>query len=94
MEKDFPISSYPLEQSEFLYDSKLGKRLRKKLSSMGFDLLQWAAPKNRKKARDKFKGKKNTEFDYSMFHYRLGSYADNHPAPSETKSRNKKMENC
>lgn len=25
MEKDFPISSYPLEQTEFLYDSKQGK---------------------------------------------------------------------
>ena len=25
MEKDFPISNYPLEQTEFLYDSKQGK---------------------------------------------------------------------
>ena len=24
MEKDFPISNYPLEQTEFLYDSKQG----------------------------------------------------------------------
>ena len=25
MDKEFPISNYPLEQTEFLYDSKLGK---------------------------------------------------------------------
>ena len=24
MDKEFPISNYPLEQTEFLYDSKLG----------------------------------------------------------------------
>ena len=25
LEKDFPISNYPLEQTEFLYDSKQGR---------------------------------------------------------------------
>jgi len=29
MEKDFPISNYPLEQTEFLYDSKKGTNLLK-----------------------------------------------------------------
>ena len=29
MEKDFPISNYPLEQTEFLYDSKQGKGNKK-----------------------------------------------------------------
>ena len=28
MEKDFPISNYPLEQTEFLYDSKQGKGIK------------------------------------------------------------------
>ena len=28
MEKDFTISNYPLEQTEFLYDSKKGTNLR------------------------------------------------------------------
>jgi len=39
MENDFPISNYPLEQTEFLYDSKQGKR--------------------------------HTQYDYSMFRYRV-----------------------
>ena len=29
MEKDFPISNYPLEQTEFLYDSKQGRMIKK-----------------------------------------------------------------
>ena len=29
MEKDFPISNYPLEQTEFLYDSKQGRGSRR-----------------------------------------------------------------
>ena len=28
MEKDFPISNYPLEQTEFLYDSKQGRMMK------------------------------------------------------------------
>ena len=30
MEKDFPISNYPLEQTEFLYDSKQGMMIKNK----------------------------------------------------------------
>ena len=30
MEKDFPISNYPLEQTEFLYDSKQGMIIKNK----------------------------------------------------------------
>ena len=36
MEKDFPISNYPLEQTEFLYDSKQGMIIKnKRLMSHG-----------------------------------------------------------
>ena len=68
MDKEFPISNYPLEQTEFLYDSKLG--------TVDFSLIisahSWSHTKmtydNRPKARDKFEDKRNTHFDYSMFH--------------------------
>ena len=41
MEKDFPISNYPLEQTEFLYDSKQGKVI-KEMKPSGNYPISWA----------------------------------------------------
>ena len=81
MKKDFAISSYPLEQTEFLYDSKQGmvdffwsKFFLEKMMDLKPPFFQsvFTMYKNQRKARDKFEDEQNTQFDYSMFHYRMG----------------------
>ena len=97
LEKDFPISNYPLEQTEFLYDSKQGMVIKIPRMSEDCDEIVPILVQNRRKfwdykmgrsgsrfrieypnwldhlkARDQFVDEKNTQFDYSMFHYREG----------------------
>ena len=97
LEKDFPISNYPLEQTEFLYDSKQGRVIENPRMSKDCDEIVRILIQNRRKlwdnkmgqsgsrfrneylnwldhfkARDQFVDEKNTQFDYSMFHYREG----------------------
>ena len=70
MDDEFPISNYPLEQSDFLYDSKQGT-VDKNISSTAHSILDITQLIYiNQKARDKFKDEKNAHFDYSMFHTR------------------------
>ena len=68
-EKDFPISNYPLEQTEFYYEQKQGMvnfyfpyPSTSYLLTSCFELFH--------KGRDKLGNEKNKEFDYTMFHHR------------------------
>ena len=97
MEKDFPISNFPLEQTEFLYDSKQGRVIENPWMSEDCDEIVRIVVQNRRrfwddkmgqsgsrfcieylnwldhlKARDQFVDENNTQFDYSMFHFREG----------------------
>ena len=64
-EENFPISNYPLEQTEFFYEQKQGMASFTRIKvSMHFYLAF--------KGRDKLGNPKNKEFDYSNFHYRDG----------------------
>ena len=72
MDDEFPISNYPLEQTDFLYDSKQGT-VDKNISSTAYSMLDITLIYIDQKARDKFEDEKNAHFDYSMFHIRWGS---------------------
>ena len=64
-EKDFPISNYPLEQTEFYYEQK-----------QGMDSFYFSFPPTSgclelsHKGRDRLGHEKNKEFDYKMFNHR------------------------
>lgn len=73
----FPISNYPLEQSEFYYGQKQGMT-----SSPNSSIIKFFSPRLSilkststnilqldSKGRDKLGSEKNKEFDYSMFQY-------------------------
>ena len=48
MEKDFPISNFPLEQTEFLYDSKQGRAIKGPFISRSWNLFLIFGLKQRK----------------------------------------------
>ena len=78
LEEEFPISYYPLLQTEFLFYSKEGKFTKFVQSISSMKVVKYGAymPNTvvslNQKARDKYEDEKNKRFDYSMFHYRLG----------------------
>ena len=83
MEEEFPISYYPLIQTEFLFYSKEGKFKKIMQSILPFVQFGLCHIKYKsigmtylydtflnQKARDKYEDEKNKQFDYSMFHHR------------------------
>ena len=79
-EDKFPISNYPLEQTEFFYSQKQGIASLIIFTSLTIYTLLWAGSKTADlsfiracpKGRDKLGNEKNKVFDYSMFNYRNG----------------------
>ena len=74
-EKDFPISNYPLEQTEFFYEQKQG------MVNYYFPLYILPAVRVIRnnlfhKGRDKLGHEKNKEFDYTLFHHRNDTKVD------------------
>ena len=62
MEKDFPISNYPLEQTEFLYDSKQGKVIENPRMSENCDEIIRILAQNRRKFWDNKMGQSESRF--------------------------------
>ena len=68
-EKDFSISNYPLEQTEFYYEQKQGMaNFYFHDDQLSFELFQ--------KGRDKLGHDQNKVFDYTMFHHRNDTNSD------------------
>ena len=74
-EKDFPISNYPLEQTEFYYEQKQGMTNLKLVTSPLF----YYTSGHRElfhKGRDRLGHDQNRVFDYTMFHHRNDTNSD------------------